>query len=337
MNAIIPALTGYGARLGLSVLGAAGPARLSILIFHRVLARPDTIFEDEPDAPRFDALMGVVARAFRVMTLGEAAAHLAADSLPSRSLVITFDDGYADNAEIALPILRKHGLKASFFVSTGFLDGGRMWNDSIIECVRASTLEQLDLGEFGLGRMPASTAAERRALLGQLLPRIKYMTLAERERAIEKLMRVAKVAALPDDLMMRSEQVRELHAAGMEIGGHTINHPILTTLSAVDAEREIAGGRERLQQLIAAPIEVFAYPNGKPGRDYDGSHVALLKRLGFKAAVSTAPGAATAGADPFQLPRYTPWGRSLPVWAARLAANLRGAGYEQTAPAGRVY
>jgi peptidoglycan/xylan/chitin deacetylase (PgdA/CDA1 family) len=304
------------------VAWSASP-RLSILIFHRVHARADSLFAQEPDASRFARLMRLVAQSFHVMTLGQAAVLLARSELPPNALVITFDDGYADNAEVALPILQRHGLPATFFVSTGFLDGGRMWNDSIIECLRACKLAEIDLSDFGLQRHALSGAAERRTCIEALLSKIKYLDPASREAAVERVQRAAGVTALPTDLMMRSEQVRELHLAGMEIGAHTVNHPILTSLQAAEAEREIDGGRQRLQQIIDAPVMVLAYPNGKPGRDYDSSHVAMVRRLGFLAAVSTAPGVARAGDDLFQLPRFTPWDRSLLKWSARLLANQR--------------
>jgi peptidoglycan/xylan/chitin deacetylase (PgdA/CDA1 family) len=80
--------------------------------------------------------------------------------------VITFDDGYADNVEVALPILLRYEIAADFFVSTGFLDGGRMWNDTVIEAFRATPLDRVDLGDFGLGhcRSPALPTAGRRSM-----------------------------------------------------------------------------------------------------------------------------------------------------------------------------
>lgn len=295
--------------------------RLSILIFHRVHARPDGLFPHEPDAARFEHLMRFVARSFRVTTLGDAVTRLASGRLPSRALVITFDDGYADNAEVALPILQRHGLPATFFVSTGFLDGGRMWNDSVIECLRACAEQSVDLDFVGLARYSLSDAAQRREVIAMLLSRIKYLSLAEREEAISQLQLACGVQNLPTSLMMSSGQVLELHRAGMEIGAHTVNHPILTTLDPMEAESEITQGRDRLQVIIDAPVDLFAYPNGKPDRDYDESHVLMLKRLGFRGAVSTAPGVGQPGNDLFQLPRYTPWGDSLVAWPTRLFMN----------------
>ncbi len=315
-------------RLAFGLMGVAASSRLSILIFHRVHAMPDTIFPDEPDAARFDRLMRFVAQSFRVMTLGDAVSRLAQESLPSRSLVITFDDGYADNAEVALPILQRHGLAASFFVSTGFLDGGRMWNDSVVECLRACRHQEIDLEAFGLGCYSLASAAQRRDAIGALLPRIKYLSLVGREEAIARLQQICGVTELPTNLMMRSEQVREMHRAGMEIGAHTVRHPILTTLTLPEAECEISEGRNTLQAIIDAPVDMFAYPNGKPGRDYDQSHVALLSHLGFRGAVTTAPGVARSGDDLFQLPRFTPWGDSLAAWSTRLLMNQRNTHFE---------
>lgn len=326
MSAAVPIL----ARTAGWVRGAAdqvSAARLSILIFHRVLPVPDPMFPDLIDAGRFDALVRVLAASFKVLPLGEAAARLAAGTLPSGALSITFDDGYADNAEIALPILRRHGLKATFFVATGFLDGGRMFNDSVIECVRGARGDAADLSEFSLGRRSLAGAQQRRGVVDELLPQVKYLGLEEREQFIVRLARCLGSDSLPDDLMMRTAQVVELHRAGMEIGGHTARHPILRVLADAEAEAEIAEGRVRLQQIIDAPVQVFAYPNGRPMQDYDARHVEIVRRLGFRAAVSTAPGTATAASDPFQLPRFTPWDQGALRWMARLLRmRIAGAG-----------
>lgn len=333
MNAFSWGLATGCMRLGFGLLGAIASPRLAVLTFHRVHARADALFPGEPDAERFDRLMRLVAGSFRVMSLAEAAQHLAQGSLPPRALVLTFDDGYADNAEVALPILQRHGLKATFFVATGFLDGGRMWNDTVIECLRHSPRAEVDLSEFGLATLPLQSLPQRQQAVSALLPKIKYLTLAQREVALARLQVLCAVDRLPQDLMMSSAQLRSLSAAGMEIGGHTVSHPILTTLDAAEAEREIQQGRDRLQVLTDRPVQVFAYPNGKPDQDYDASHVALVRRLGFRAAVSTAAGAAGSGADLFQLPRYTPWAKGLPLWAARLALNQRQRHYQHAAPA----
>ena len=118
--------------------------RVTILIFHRVLPTQDPIFPDEPDAARFDQMMGWITSWFNVISLDSAVNAIKAGKIPPRTAVITFDDGYADNHDIALPILQKHGLTATFFIATSFIDGGRMWNDDIIEAVRRAPGPTLD-------------------------------------------------------------------------------------------------------------------------------------------------------------------------------------------------
>ena len=127
-------------RLPLALTSPAGTrGRLSILIFHRVLPRPDPLCPDSPDASQFEAQMRWVRSWFNVLPLRRAVGMLYEGTIPARALAVTFDDGYADNEEIAAPILKRLGLGATFFVSTGFLEGDTMWNDRVIEAVRGCT------------------------------------------------------------------------------------------------------------------------------------------------------------------------------------------------------
>ena len=104
-------------RVAAALFSPAGArARLSVLIYHRVLARPDPMFPEQIDAARFTMQMELLSRRFNVLPLAEAVQRLQSNSLDSRSACITFDDGYADNYTIALPILKRHGLTATFFI-----------------------------------------------------------------------------------------------------------------------------------------------------------------------------------------------------------------------------
>ena len=307
----------------LSPRGARG--RLSILIFHRVVPHRDPLQPDTPDAQRFEQVLRWVARWFHVLPLDEAVARLAARSLPARAAAITFDDGYADNATVALPVLQRVGLPATFFIATSFVDGGRMWNDTVIEAVRACRTNRLDLEAAGLGCFDIEDDEQRRRAVERLLPMIKYLEPAQREAAVASV-RAACGEDLPDDLMMSSDQVRALRRAGMQIGAHTRTHPILARIGEREAVAEIEGSKHDLQALLGEPVSLFAYPNGKPGADYRARHADLVRRAGFAAALSTAPGAASAGSDPFQLPRFTPWDRQPLRFGLRMTANLCSSG-----------
>jgi peptidoglycan/xylan/chitin deacetylase (PgdA/CDA1 family) len=300
---------------------AGAKARLSLLAFHRVLREPDLLRPGEPNAEEFEQRLRWIKGWFNVLPLPEAITRLKDGRLPERPLAITFDDGYADNHDVALPILRKLGLPATFFVTTGYLDGGRMFNDTVIEAVRQSRDSALDLQDLGMGVHRLSTPEQRRAAIAAILPRVKYLPVGRREAVADAIAERAG-ARLPEDLMMTSAQVAALHSAGMDIGGHTVTHPILAGLPLEGARAEIVDGCARLEEITGAPVRIFAYPNGQPGRDYHPEHPVLLRELGFDGAVSAVWGAARAGTDPFQIPRFTPWDRRPLPFALRMAQNL---------------
>jgi peptidoglycan/xylan/chitin deacetylase (PgdA/CDA1 family) len=308
-----------------AMLGSLSPAgvrgRLTILMFHRVQEHPDSLFPNHMHAAMFRQRMHWMRTWFNVLPLEQATAALACGGLPARALAITFDDGYADNCTVALPILRQLDLHATFFVSTAFLDGGRMWNDTVIEAVREATGTELDLAGIGLGVHRIATPEDRRQAIAALLRQLKYLPLALRQSQADAIGAMARVR-LPEGLMMTGAQLRTLAAAGMGIGGHTMTHPILAELDDAAARQEIGGGREALEAMVRQPVRLFAYPNGKPGQDYNAAHVRMTTELGFTAAVSTASGAARAGDSLHELPRFTPWGHTVLRWGGMLARNL---------------
>jgi len=306
--------------IGNLISPAGERGKLSVLIYHRVLAAPDSILYDEIDATRFELCMELLAAEFNVLPLGEACSRLVRGALPARAVCITFDDGYSDNEQIALPILRRLGLPATFFVATGFSNGGIMFNDGVIEAVRHSAEGTYDLSALGFGKYTFGDSASRRAAIDAIIGQLKYRPLSERGALIERLATTLR-STLPTNLMMSPEQIKHLHDEGMEIGGHTINHPILCLLDEREARAEIAGGKRRLEEITGTPVTLFAYPNGKPGQDYGPRDVELVRKAGFVAAMSTMAGIADRASDVFQLPRATPWDRTPSRFGARLLVN----------------
>jgi peptidoglycan/xylan/chitin deacetylase (PgdA/CDA1 family) len=304
-----------------AALSAASHDRLSVLIYHRVPAQPDELLPGEPHAVEFESIMRWVKSMFNVIPLADGVAGVKTGKLPSRALSITFDDGYANNATVAAPILSRLGLHATFFIATGFLDGGRMFNDTVIEAVRGWTGEALDLEHLGLGRHPTSTFEHRRSAIDAILKGVKYRPEAERAQLAERVAESANVVP-PTDLMMSSEQASKLARDGFTLGGHTVTHPILAKIDVATARDEIERGRKHIAELAESRVGLFAYPNGKPRRDYSGLARSIVRELGFDGAVSTSSGAARTGSDPFQIPRFTPWDCGHIRFAARLWSNL---------------
>jgi peptidoglycan/xylan/chitin deacetylase (PgdA/CDA1 family) len=312
-------------RHGLGLLSPDGArGKLTILIFHRVLPQPDVLFPDELHAARFDEVCRWLAAWFNVLALDQAVDLMQRGSLPPRALCITFDDGYADNATVAMPILQRHGLSATFFISTGFLDGGTPWNDVVAESFRSCERGFVELPRIAgidLGVWDLADSAARRAAILSTIDHIKYLPAPHRQDAVQAVVAACGVVT-PKDLMMSSAQVKQLVDGGMTVGGHTINHPILAHIDETTARHEIGEGRDRLHAITGRAVELFAYPNGRPMVDFVPATVEVVRSLGFKAAVTTGWGFADARTDCLQLPRFTPWDRVNWAFGLRLAANL---------------
>ena len=299
-----------------------GRGKLNIFIYHSIKAVPDPLLPSEPDVRQFDAILAFLRRWFAVLPLAEAVRRLGEGTLPPAAASLTLDDGYADNLTRLLPLLEKHAVPATVFVADGYLDGGCMWNDVIIESVRGCRGARLDLAAHGLPVVDVEGIEARRRALDVLLPLVKYRPLAERTPLAAAIARSAGVTP-PGDLMLTSAQLKTLARSPLvTIGAHTHLHPILAVENEATAREEIAASKRRLEAITEKPVTLFAYPNGRPGKDYTPRDVGLARAAGFDAAVSTAQGFADVASDRFQLPRFTPWDRTLSRFAVRMARHL---------------
>jgi peptidoglycan/xylan/chitin deacetylase (PgdA/CDA1 family) len=294
-----------------TVVSPAGPrAKLLTFFFHRVLEKPDPMIPGEMHAAEFDEALRWIGDQFRVLPPLEACERLAEGTLPARAAIVSFDDGYRDNHDVALPLLQRHRMKAAFFVATGYLGDGVQFNDRLTEAVRAFQGEAFDAEWLGLGRLPTGDLPTRLQTLHRLREGIKYLPPAERIQALERIEAACGVGTsrgARERIMMTPEEVQALDAAGMEIGGHTVMHPILKSVDDETAFEEISAGRAALSSLLPQAPRLFAYPNGKPGRDFDPRHADMASRAGFSWAFSTQRGAADARTHRMMLPRFMPW------------------------------
>ncbi len=164
--------------------------------------RPDALNDWDPTAPEFESQMRALSRFFTPLALGEGVERLRNGNLPAHAACVTFDDGYRDNVDVALPILRRHGVPATFFIATGYLNGGRMWNDTVIESIRASDCRSSISSHSGIGVVSLSTAELRRKAIGEILAALKHLPSEEREAKVagnRGHLRQESAAARPDD------------------------------------------------------------------------------------------------------------------------------------------
>lgn len=299
-------------------LAQAFQPKLNILIYHRVMPEPDPLRPWEIDAQQFRKHLEWISGVFNVIPLAEAVQQLKTGTLKRRSLVITFDDGYLDNATIALPLLKKAGLHATFFCTSAWLDGGLMWNDQVIESIRRWPDKTISVDELKLKSLPVQSIQEKNKAIESILPKLKYQEQDKRQAIADAL--TARVDGLPD-LMMQREQIKLLYQEGMGIGGHSHSHPILSGIDDETLKEEIEKNKQILEATLQTQLTLFSYPNGKSQTDFRAEQIRFIENAGYVASVTTEMGVASTQSDLFKLPRFTPWDKTQNRFLVRLLVS----------------
>lgn len=289
---LIRALDRVGA---IRVLGSAArrPGLLT-LAYHRVGVAAEQPFDDElfsATAEGFRAQVRYLRDHFdmvRVDDLLEAtrSGHL---SLKRPSALITFDDGYRDNCEVAMPILRELGVPAVFFVAAGYIDQPRLtWWDRVAYIVKRTDRSVLELDYPVALTIDLRTVARTQAIR-HILRAYKRTAEIDQQRFFERLGEHAGVpvddASLGRDLFMSWDQVRALSRAGMEVGAHTYSHPVLSRIPPQAQRLELSRAKERLEAETGTPVRLMAYPVGGPDAFGDVTKQ-LARETGYRLAFS---------------------------------------------------
>jgi peptidoglycan/xylan/chitin deacetylase (PgdA/CDA1 family) len=283
--------------------------RALVLMYHRVapaaeygeLCVPPAIFDRQLELLRTRACVLPLRALVERLATGE--------PLPDDIAAITFDDGYRDNLDVALPILQRHALPATIFVTTGFVDGTvrpasarlwtaltALWRRGINSAVWPERTQADQLVRAALAAPGAHTR------VAKLQAHLKRLPTDEGERLLAAIERLADRRADRDDRMLDWDAVRHLANQGIEIGSHTVAHPILSRLPIDQAEQELRDSKGRLEAAIGKPVLGFAFPNGHAA-DFGPEHIGLLRRLGYAYACSARRGVNRPASDPFCLRR----------------------------------
>jgi peptidoglycan/xylan/chitin deacetylase (PgdA/CDA1 family) len=313
-----------------------------ILMYHRVteLASDPWSLVVHPD--RFAEHLEVLDAAYDVVALSRA---LEAPRSARHRVVLTFDDGYADNLAVASRLAAR-GMPATYFVVGGQAGADReFWWDEVERIFLASetlpaTLDlalptaKLEMGLADQGSPSMRDEADRawRADREPSTPRQRAYLAAyralrplgprERDHALDRLAAWADSPRTPRDSMrpLRETELQTLASLdGAEVGGHTMTHPVLSSLPADGQRADVADGRNRLREITGRPVESFAYPHGADG-DYTAETARIVAEAGFRRACAAVGGAIGAPADAFRLPRFM-----AEDWSGReLDRRLRG-------------
>lgn len=250
--------------------------------------------------------MEQISKKYRVITLGECLDMFnATGKWPNGCAVITVDDGYRDFYLFAYPVLRNLGLSATFFVTTNFVDQKIwLWPDRLDYALRSTKTRLLKI-EIG-GK------EEIFPLDGQFQISRTWETLTKQSIAVPDPVRLSFIVEIEEKLgvslpptppeqycAVRWEELREMARFGLEIGSHTLNHPILSKVESDEKRKELINSKRVLEERLQVPVRTFCYPNSSPG-DIDAEVIMNVKKAGYIGAVF---GTDLAAWDPYLVPR----------------------------------
>jgi peptidoglycan/xylan/chitin deacetylase (PgdA/CDA1 family) len=273
---------------------------LTVLTFHRVARAGAPGFDPEVSDTTpadFDRQVAILKQYFTLVDTHALDAYRTGQPLPPNPAIITFDDGYRDNHDEALPILQRHGAKAVFFIATSYVGERRLfWWERVARAFQRASGERMTV------RYPEPLTLElggqRRASVRRALNILKSRPGLEVERFVGELEHAAgaplerdEERRLADRLVMTWDHVRALKAAGMDVQSHTRSHRILQTMTDEEVTADLRASREELEQQISAPVFAVAYPAGKPIDDCPGLRRAV-RRAGYHLGLTSVSGAA---------------------------------------------
>ena len=303
-------------------------SRALILMYHRVTELPNDPYLLAVTPKHFAEQLEVIRRYGVPMSLGQMVQALQDGKVPKRGVVVTFDDGYADNLYSAKPLLERYDIPATVFVTTGHVGHPcEFWWDELDRLLLQpgtlpSRLElsldghawQWELGEAATYRTAdyqrdrnwhierEDCPTPRHHLHRSLYQLLHSLTETDRQQLLRELRTWAGAEPIgrPTHRTLSHHEVVQLAEGGLiEVGAHTVTHPMLSALSVVEQRDEIRHSRAHLEGILNRPVTSFAYPHGS----YTKETLAVVREAGFACASSSEPDAVCTNADCFQLPR----------------------------------
>jgi len=305
--------------------------RALILLYHRVADLPADPQLLCTSPQYFEEHLQILRKYTQPMDLETLIKKLIEGRLPRRAVVLTFDDGYADNLYNARPLLERFDIPATVFVATGQI--GRQeeywWDEldrlllqpgtipEVLSLTHYGSTDQVQIGETQVYpeqeyrryldwhiEQPVDPT-RRHALYRSLYHHLHAMPEKERQASLAELRSWAGVTSggRPSHRTLSAEEIVDLADGGLiAIGAHTISHPALAGLPSAVQCAEIQGSKTRLGEILGQPVTSFAYPHGS----YSEETLAIVRELGFSCACSSDADAVWTGADYFRLPRVVP-------------------------------
>lgn len=293
--------------------------RLLIQMFHNVVSDEDKGRHwyniDPPCAAELEAVIVALKQRFRILTVAEALTEIKhLGDLREPTAALTFDDGYRSNFEIAFPILKRHGIKATIYLPTDWIDGKMRlwWTDLTLRIDRCeltgekiTAVERLLESKLrGTRRAAPNTPAGKERFHEDLGNCLMRMADSARTAMLAQIYRVLGDGEAPPatEPPLSWEQIKEMAAYGIEFGAHTCSHPNLSYLDLAAAEHEIVESRRVIEKRLGTKVTGFAYPYGYDVEGYR-RFAEILKKHHFLYAATSWWGYVDKDSDLFLLRR----------------------------------
>jgi len=273
----------------------------------------------------FDAQMRFLKERYDVVAMGELAEIVRSGvRIGGRLAAVTFDDGYEDNYRNALPILASHGLTATFYVTSGTVaDASVLWTVRLRFAVRRSRRGAIALPFAGGRRIDISSFGAKESAVRLVTSIVKRSSVREADDILREIETECGEldGGFDRRIMVTESELREMHAAGMQIGAHSIGHYNLPSIDAASLRRELVDSRSFLEATVGAPVLHMAYPDGRTGRHFDGRVALAVADAGYRSAVTSISGPVSRKYSVYSLPRLGVAPRHADL--ARLAADMQ--------------
>jgi peptidoglycan/xylan/chitin deacetylase (PgdA/CDA1 family) len=293
----------------LRTVGRFVPSTAVVLMYHSIAAdehATENILGVSRGRASFEHHMEMLARRYSPVSIEDVAQFAKSGRrLPPRAVAVTFDDGFADNYEIALPILSRYGIPATFYIMVDAVANGILPWYCRIRFAFSTTAKTQWINPETNQKYTFNTSLERKAAMtaawecaAKMTGRVQKGFVAQIEKSLE-----TEPVSAPHGFMLTWEQVRALRKAGHTIGAHTLSHPNLAQVSESEARSEIVGSQKTLQKEMGEPVEHFSYPHPALNPQWSNLTLDITREAGFKSAVLTTRGPVRAGDDPLALKR----------------------------------
>ena len=245
--------------------------------------------------------------------------------LPAKSVAVTFDDGFADNYDVVLPILNRYRVPATFYIMVNAVETGNPpWYCRLRSAFGTTRRPEWSDPEHAQ-QYSLATRRDRESALNMAFEIGARITGEAQEQFLQRVEKSLQVEPLgpQDGLMMSWDKVRALRNAGHSIGGHTLSHPNLAHVSGEEAKSEIVGCKKRLEEELGEPIDHFSYPHPALNPQWNLETLQITRDAGFKSAVLTERGPVRAGDEPLALKRIYA-ANEQDQWAWNIECTLLG-------------